>query len=96
MNVALDRIQQHGQPDLADALKKFTETVLASGDLTPEVKKGAVEHLDFLIKQASIPKTDRQGAMAMSVMAGLEKLVNVSVSLFDIWNNVKANSLFFS
>lgn len=45
MNVALDRVQQDGNPNLATALQNLAEAILGSPELSRDQKQGAVEHL---------------------------------------------------
>lgn len=89
MNVALDRVQLGGSPELASALQKLTEAVLASPDLTPEKKTAAVQHLSHITDQAALPKDKRQSAIGTTILEGFERIISVSSSLLAIWETVK-------
>jgi|CXWL01.1.fsa_nt_gi hypothetical protein len=89
LNVALDNIQNAGSPDLASALQKLTEAVLASSELPPEQRTAAVEHLSYIANQAALPKDKRQPAIGTSILEGFERIIRVSSGLLSIWNTVK-------
>lgn len=89
MNVALDLVQVGGAPQLAEAIQKLTEAVLASPDLTPEKKTATVQHLSHIADQAALPKDKRQSAIGTTVIEGLERLISASSRLLAIWQTVK-------
>ena len=89
MNVDLDRVQVGGAPQLAEALQKLTEAVLASSELPPEKKTAAVEHLSHIANQAALPKEKRQRAISTTVVEGFERLISASSRLLAIWQTVK-------
>ena len=89
LNVALDNVQTAGAPELANALQKLTEAVLASSELAPEQKTAAVEHLSHIANQAALPKEKRQSAIGTTILEGLERIISASSGLLSIWQTVR-------
>jgi hypothetical protein len=89
LNVALDNVQNAGSPELANALQKLTEAVLASSELSPDKKTSAIEHLSHIATQAALPKDKRQKAISTTIIEGLERIISVSSGLLGIWQIVK-------
>jgi len=89
MSVALDHVQVGGAPELATALQKLTEAVLASSELSSKKKTAAVEHLSHIANQAALPKDQRHAAIGTTILEGFERIISVSSGLLGIWQTVK-------
>lgn len=88
IQVTLENIRAGGNADVADALKRLTEAVLASRALPDADKKGAVEHVSYLADQAARPPDQRQRATSKSVIEGLERSLSVAADVYHVWKAV--------
>lgn len=78
---SISALVQSGEPALADAIKKLSEAILQSGDLTRNQKNELVESLSVISKEAATPKEVRQNTVALSL---LEKAMKVTALANDI------------
>jgi hypothetical protein len=88
IDVAIGSLTQKGDPDLAIALKEFTEAVLKNTELQAQGKEEILEQLSFLSTQTTVPKDTRQRGMITSVLDGVSKAVSTSTALLTLWQKV--------
>ena len=85
--------------DLAEALKKLTEVVLKSGQLSSDEKKQITEQVEELSHQAAIPQAERKigivaglsnaVAMALSHLSDFDKIWPVAKGLLETYFRIK-------
>ena len=69
IDVALSNIRNGGDDKLADNIKEFTEAVLASTELTIEMKNEIVEQLSFLSGQATVPQESQKRSIIKPILS---------------------------
>ena len=89
LNVTLDHVQAGGAPELATALQKLTEAVLASPELSPAQKSKATDHLSYITEQAALPTEQRNASVGMTILEGFERIIAASSGLIGIWQAAK-------
>ncbi len=81
--------------DFADALKKLTEAVTSSGELTDDQKKGILESLELVGQQAQEPAEKRKRTILQSVLDSLPKALGMASSLASLWHSLGPHILNF-
>jgi len=75
IDVALSNIKNGGDDELANTIKEFTEAILASNELTIEMKNELIEQLSFLTGQATVPKESRKGSIIKPILTTISKSI---------------------
>lgn len=87
LDVALDRVRTSGDPAVLDALKRLTQAVLADSEVATD-KSAILDHIRVVAEQAAAPSPIRQSALARTVLAGLERMLNTSSDLATLWQTL--------
>ena len=85
MNVALDRVQFGGAPELATQLQ-LTDTLFASPELPTDQKNKGVDPLAFITEQAALPPDNRNTSIGTTILEGFEQIISASSGLQTLWN----------
>ncbi len=81
--------------DFATALKKLTEAVASSAELTAEQKKGILESLELVGEQAEEAPEKRKKAILQPVLDNIPKLFSIAASLASLWHTLGPNIVNF-
>ncbi len=85
LDVRMDQIRLTGDPDLADALRDFTQAVIEAHELSDEDRHDILQHLSFLTK----PSETQPRSVLKTALLGLERFVANSGSLASLWTVLK-------
>lgn len=88
IDVALSNIKNGGDNELANNIKEFTEAVLASTELTIEIKNEIIEQLSFLSGQATVPKESQKGSVIKSILSTIGKAIQQIPSLLTLFGKL--------
>ncbi len=88
IEVALSNIRNGGDDELANNIKEFTEAVLASTELTIEMKNEIVEQLSFLSGQATVPKESQKGSIIKPILSTIGKGIQHIPSLLTLFEKL--------
>ncbi len=82
----LETLQQTGETDVAEALKRLTEAIANSSELDACAKMDVLEQLDELSEQALFPSEQRAKSTFLKASVGaIAAAVNVAGSLTTVW-----------
>ena len=73
-----------GESESANAIKKLTEAILQSGDLTKNQSKELIEILSVLAKEAATPPETRKNSVANILLEKAIKISSVANDITDI------------
>lgn len=85
LNQVIDSLHSSSQKELADTLKKFTETVLSESALEKEQKSEVLESLDIITKELYQKPENRKKSVAKTLMAGISGTVELAANSLTIW-----------
>ena len=88
IDVALSNIKNGGDEELANNIKEFTEAVLASTELTIEMKNEIIEQLSFLSGQATVPKESQKGSIIKAMLSTIGKAIQHIPSLLTLFEKL--------
>lgn len=89
LDTSIQVIQNHGEKQLAKAIKELTQAVLDSNDINNKIKTEIVEQLEFLITEALASKEKQRRGLAKKVIDNISQSISVIASLLTIWNTLK-------
>jgi len=92
IDVSLTNIKNCGNEDLAENLKKFTEAILNTEEISPQIKNEIIEQLSFLSSQAELPKENQKLSIIKPILNIIEKSIENLPVLITLLNGIK---LFF-
>ena len=82
-------IHNHGDKELADALKQLTEALVNSTEISNALKFKTAEQLDFLVNEAFANKEKQRKSFARTVMTDISQSIGTIAGLITIWNTVQ-------
>ena len=85
IEVAMDRISQEGDSELALSIKEFTEAVLEEKQLETQQKDEILQYLSFITAQCASPKRARQPSIAHAVLDRVGQAVETAKALAPLW-----------
>lgn len=85
LNQVIDSLYSTSQKELADTLKKFTETVLAETSLEIEKKSEVLESLDIITKELYQKPENRKKSVVKNLMIGISNMVEVAANSLTVW-----------
>jgi hypothetical protein len=88
IEVALSNIRNGGDDELAKNIKEFTEAVLASTEITIEMKNEIIEQLSFLSGQATVPKESQKGSIIKPILSTIGKGIQHIPSLLTLFEKL--------
>jgi hypothetical protein len=81
-----DLLKNPGSQDLANALKALTEAISTSADIRTEPQRiMALQQLDALGQQASVPAAQRNGAIINALVTTVANLCSGAGGLAAVW-----------
>lgn len=81
---SISALVQSGDNELAQAIKKLSEAILKSGDLTRNQKNEVIESLSVISKEAASPKEARQNTVALSLLEKAMKITSLANDITDV------------
>jgi hypothetical protein len=85
IDVAIEHVRASGDEGLVEALKEFTEAVIAEAQLNVELRNEIVEQIAFLASQAALPKEKRRPSVGKAVMVGVKDAISGVAALVTLW-----------
>jgi hypothetical protein len=85
LNQVIDSLHSASQKELADALKKFTETVISESELKQEQRGEVLESLDIITKELYQKPENRKKSVAKTLLAGISKTVELAANSAALW-----------
>ncbi len=86
LNQVIDSLYSTSQKELADVLKKFTETILAENSLAKDEKSEVLESLDIITKELYQKPENRKKSVVKTLMIGISSMVEVTANSLTVWN----------
>lgn len=90
LDVRVSAMRSENRSDLADAIQKFTQTIINTSDLEPNDKDSVLECLSYLSDQALTPKSERKTTVGKTLISTLEDLLENSASIAPLWSQVRS------
>ncbi|HEY4304744.1 MAG TPA: hypothetical protein VGM82_09765 [Gemmatimonadaceae bacterium] len=87
IDAAITVVRESGSPDLASALKSFTENVAKSPELTTEQRRDLVDLISTLATEAASPPVRRKPAVARAIAVDIAQLISGAASLAQLWSS---------
>jgi hypothetical protein len=81
---SISALVQCGETGTAQAIKKLSEAILQSSDLTPNQKNGLIESLSVISREAATPKEARQNSVALSLLENAMKMTALANDITDV------------
>jgi hypothetical protein len=89
IDITIGILKDQGNNELADEIKRLTEAVNASQELTIELKDEVAEQLAYVAAQVGLKDENRSKGITKSLMHGLYSTLGTSAALLTIWNNLE-------
>jgi hypothetical protein len=87
ININIEKLNDAGSDEVADALKNITTAVIESAELAADVKSNTLEQLESLSEQAILPADERsKPGVIKAVFATLNGTLAVAGNLASIWS----------
>ena len=89
--MAMSIINNKGNAELKDAIKEFTDAVIASTETDKKVKNELIEQIAFLSTQAALPEEKRRSSVVKSVLKGIKDTLTspaVLATLVTSWDKL--------
>lgn len=91
IDVAMQNIQNGGDPGLSAAFKELTEAVIQNQQINDSDRRQLVENLTFLAEQAALPDPQRQKGIAKTVVQATSSLIAAAANAATIWGQWHAH-----
>lgn len=88
IDVALSQIGELGNPELQNALARFTEAIIAS-TAANEVKTELLQQMAVLSSEAGLPKDQRKGGVIKALLTNLGTTAKTFSDLAAAWEKLK-------
>ena len=85
IDVAMNRIANGGNEEVANAIKSLTEAVLSSKEVDSGIRDQLIEQLSFLAEQAVLPKAQQQKSVIGIVLETTATTIGAIASLSALW-----------
>jgi hypothetical protein len=85
LDVALNDIHNQGAPQVARALARLAEAVLASKRVSKDAKPEIIDQISFLAAEAATPPEQRRRSVARTVMGALRDTLGVTADFATVW-----------
>jgi hypothetical protein len=89
LNASVQILNNEGQKDLAQAVEKFAEEVVALAGLQDAMRKDLLEHLSFISEQLAITADRRKVGPLKSSIETLGALVKTITQLAPLWTPIE-------
>lgn len=89
LQTGIEVIENHGDKELASAVKKLTEAVVNSTEINDQLKRETAEQLEFLVTEALASKEKQRKSLARKVMTDISQSIGTIAGLLTIWNTVQ-------
>jgi hypothetical protein len=91
IDVAMQNIQNGGDPGLSTAFKELTEAIIQNQQINDSDRRQLVENLTFLAEQAALPDQQRQKGIAKIVVQATSGLIATAANAATIWGQWHAH-----
>ncbi|MFO0839068.1 MAG: hypothetical protein U1D55_11160 [Phycisphaerae bacterium] len=86
ISASVGSLNDHGQRDVGLALKRVTEALIASQELSTQQRSDMLELLEELSKQATLaPEARAKPGIIKSVLGGLASTLSAAGGLAEVW-----------
>jgi hypothetical protein len=82
-------MQQRGDQELANAIKKLTQAVIDNKEVSDSLKESIVEQLEFILTEALSSKDNRRKGVIKTIISSLGQSLQTFAALVTIWNGVE-------
>jgi hypothetical protein len=89
IDASITVLRSGGESDLAAAVKRLTEAIIASNEINDSLKNEIAEQLAFLSAEAATKPENRSVGIIKSVLAGIRDSISVAAGLITIWDKVE-------
>lgn len=89
IDIAMSKIKNSGNEELAKAVKEFTEAVISEIKLNNETKNQILELISFLTKQSLLNKEKRQNSIIKAILPSVKSLISTIALLVNLWTKLK-------
>ncbi len=90
IDIAMSKIKNSGNEELAKAVKEFTEAVISESKLNNETKNQIIELISFLTKQPLLNKEKRQNSIIKAILPRVENLISTIALLMNLWTKFRS------
>lgn len=81
---SISALIQVGKPQVAEAIKVLSESILRSGDLTQNQKKELVDIISVVAKEAATPADVRRDGVALTLLEKAGKITDLANDMTDV------------
>jgi hypothetical protein len=89
LNKAVTAFNKTGQPDVADALRSFTQQVVDSKNLKSEDQQQILDLLRALVSEIAKPKAERNPSVFRLALQTIGPLVSAASAIATHWDHLK-------
>lgn len=86
LNTTIGTLQASGQPDFADALRQFADTVVNDDSLPEETRREILEGVEFVTQEAAAPEQQRRTGLLRSILTNTAQLASTVVAVDQAWH----------
>lgn len=85
LNQTIDSLYSVSQKELADNIKKFSESILNEQILTKEQQSEVLESLDVITKELFQKPESRRKTVVKTLMSGISEITELAANSLTIW-----------
>jgi hypothetical protein len=89
LNSSIQQLSTAGQAELAETIRKLTEAIGATQDLTDDSRKEMLEHLSVLSEESAKPPEQRKMGPVKSSLVALRSGLGVAAQLFSVYQGLE-------
>jgi hypothetical protein len=89
MNGSIQRLNEGGQLQLAEALKKLTEAIISSTELETAKQKELLEHLELVSDEAAKPVEKRKMSLLKTSIETIKGMLLAGSQALALWQGVE-------
>jgi hypothetical protein len=89
IDTSISVMQQRGDQELANTIKKLTQAVYDSIEVSANLKDSILEQLEFILNEALSSKDNRRKGVVKTIINSLGQSLQTFAALVTIWNGVE-------
>lgn len=89
IDLSLSIIKNHGNNEIAQAIKEITEKIIESSQLNDSQRNEVLEQLSFISEQITKPKEQRSASILKPIASAIASTLSGFNDLLNLWDKLK-------